>query len=548
MQVLADGKPAGESFFGHNLLSASFEASGTTFEPGQDIPVTGKVVQLDNDAVTGPSNEGVPARFTLRAALPDGTTVHTAEITTANDGTFSTTVPGGATTAVEAGPDADYRTVLGLTATDATYDDPNTGTWKAAQAGSGSATVLSAPQKLLLENSFVSSVGWVKPGDTYPSRIIVKNPTDKAFDNVSVTVAAPDGTSFTQASTGGAGTASVSPGEVVWNVGSIPAAGDAGPTVRTLVLEARADTLAQDPQLVWKNLSSTATLTMEGAATGTTATSHGPRVIPQSESYDTARYGDRPFPVVPVDYLDRKHQAESSGQKLADTINSPKVEGSTFNLFQEMSLGQLFPHGTVPSADIASKGFDYGPGFDFTALAPQGTCHGATVGEDGAGKPLYSERIKDGFYQLPGTTDYYGDDKTGSALAGAVAGIGALADIDSACGPTGKLVYDSAAIADPEIDYSDYDTDKDGVVDFFMVVYAGCGGHGASQLTVLGCPYTDAPYDNVWPHSSSLEFYYTDEATGLSGYISDDQLRDLEDRPLFYTDGSRTTIDRKSVV
>ena len=98
------------------------------------------------------------------------------------------------------------------------------------------------------------------------------------------------------------------------------------------------------------------------------------------------------------------------------------------------------------------------------------------------------------------------------------------------------MVYDAAAIADPEVDYSDYDTDKDGVVDFFMAVFAGCGGNGASQLSAAGCDYTDAPYDNVWPHSSSLEFYYSDPDTGLPGYTTDDQLKDLEGRPLWYTD------------
>ncbi len=40
----------------------------------------------------------------------------------------------------------------------------------------------------------------------------------------------------------------------------------------------------------------------------------------------------------------------------------------------------------------------------------------------------------------------------------------------------------------------------------------------------------------MWPHSSSLEFYYTDSDTGLPGYTTDDQLKDLEGRPLWYTD------------
>ena len=35
-------------------------------------------------------------------------------------------------------------------------------------------------------------------------------------------------------------------------------------------------------------------------------------------------------------------------------------------------------------------------------------------------------------------------------------------------------------IADPEIDYDDFDTDKDGVVDFFMMVFTGLGGNGDS--------------------------------------------------------------------
>ncbi len=109
-----------------------------------------------------------------------------------------------------------------------------------------------------------------------------------------------------------------------------------------------------------------------------------------------------------------------------------------------------------------------------------------------------------------------------------------MQDIDSACGPTGKAVFDAAQIADPEIDYNDYDTDKDGVVDFFMMVFAGLGGNGDSQTA--GVP----PYDNIWPHSSDLQNGYTDPDTGEKGYVTDDQLTDLEGRPLFYTDASRS--------
>jgi M6 family metalloprotease-like protein len=531
--VTADGAPAGEATFGYNLLQATFDEVGPV-DAGENVPVTGTVAQR-NSGAAGSEDAPVPASFTLRVTAPDGRVLHSAAVTAKDDGTFAGEVPASATDDLYATAATGFRTVLGLAAVDAAYTDGED-RWRAAEAGTGSVTVVSDASTLQLHNSFVSSVGWVKPGESYPSRITLTNATDRDFSGVSVRIPAPAGTSFTKALPGAsAGTASVTGGDVTWTLGTVPGAG-ATPTERTLVLEAEADTLKEDPEVVWKNISSTATLLLGGREQSVRSESRGPRVIPLGAQYDTARYGDRPFPVVPVDYRDRKHQPDNSGDELSDVINSPQVPGSTFNLFQEISLGQLFPQGTVPSAGIASAPFEEGAEHDFTTLSPQGTCTGTTLGSDGVGTPLHPDRIEDGFYQLPGDTAYYGADKYGSALVGAVAGVGALMDIDSACGPTGKLVYDSAAIADPEIDYSDYDTDKDGVVDFFMVVYAGCGGHGASQLTVAGCAYPDAPYDNVWPHSSSLEFYYTDEETGLTGYVSDDQLENLEGRKMYYTD------------
>ena len=44
---------------------------------------------------------------------------------------------------------------------------------------------------LTVENSFVSSVGWVKPGDTYPSRILLTNTGDSAVSGAAVVVTAP---------------------------------------------------------------------------------------------------------------------------------------------------------------------------------------------------------------------------------------------------------------------------------------------------------------------------------------------------------------------
>jgi M6 family metalloprotease-like protein len=433
-----------------------------------------------------------------------------------------------------------------------------------ATAAAEPPSVVGDPEGLTMENSFVSAVGWVKPGETYPSRIILENASDQPASNVKVVVDNAAGMTFTKAlptgAAGSGGTATVEPDQVVWTVGTVPAATQAQeatetepaverqPGTRSLVLESKAATLAEDPEIVWKNISSNATLTFDGGAGGLVARSHGPKVIPPNEKYDTARFGDRPFPVVPVEYTDRSFQVENAGARADEVINSRELPGSTFNLFQEMSYGQLHPQGAVPSVGIESAGFPEGMAEKFTNAQPAGTCTGVTAADTGTIGTVPAERIVNGNYQLPGQTEYYGRDKYGSGLVGAVAGVGAIFDIDGGCGPTAKSVYDAAAIADPEIDYSDFDTDKDGVVDFFMMIFAGCGGNGSSQLAAAICDGHEAEgsYDNIWPHSSSLEFTYVDEETGLTGYISDDQLKNLEGQPLWYVDESRgatTTTD-----
>lgn len=518
-------------------LGVTFDQQDTTVRRGDQFKVSGRIGTL-TDGLVASLDDGVAAAFTLQITDPAGRVLGTQEITAGPLGAFSTTVPGSVTEKLAA---SDRPVVLAARAVDATFED-----LAEDDAGATAVTVAADDTALQVENSFVSAVGWVKPGEEYPSRIIVKNPATTAVTDVKVTVqAAAVGSDFVGARST-TGSVSHTASTVTWTIPSVPAAADATtPSVSTLILEHAADTLAEEPTLVWRDLSTTATVTAAGATQ--TLTSHGPRVIPPGEQYDTARYGDRPFPVVPVDYLDKKHQDANTGALLESKLNSddPTDEiGSTFELFQEMSLGQLFPEGTVPSADLATAGWDYEPGFPFTNAEPAGTCTGVTMADSPApteGTPLYAERVTNGWYQLPGTTSYYGGDKFGTAVVGALTGVGALMDIDSACGPTGKMVWDAAAIADPEIDYSDYDTDKDGVVDFFMAVFAGCGGNGASQLGVAACPYpTDAvPSDNIWPHSSSLEYYYTDAETGQPGFVTDDQLKDYEGNPLFYTSAER---------
>jgi len=415
--------------------------------------------------------------------------------------------------------------------------------------------------ELEVTNSFVSAVGWVKPGESYPSRIVLTNHGALAT-TAAVKVAAPTGSVITGASTGGLGTLSPLPTTTLfWNGVVVPAG-----ATKVLVLESEARTTDELATIVWRDLSSTVTVTT--GLGDAVATSHGPKVIPPGGAWDTARYGDRPFPVVPVQYQERPYADTHAGGDLEAVINDPAKPGSTYNLYQEMSLGQLFPDADVPSAGVATASFEgtdstghpySGDDFAFTHVTDTATgfqpgpgsavptCTGATFGDSPTApgtNPLYTERITNGVYNLPGTTGYYGQDGSGSAVIGSVAGTGALMQIDNGCGPTSKIVYDAALIADPEIDYSDFDTDKDGIVDFFMAVFAGCGGNGASQTSTPATPCSDNPtdqaaYDNVWPHSSSLEYYYSDPTTGLPGLTTHDQLKDLEGRPLWYTDTTR---------
>jgi M6 family metalloprotease-like protein len=533
-----DASGAGELYY--QSLGASIDAQNRIggYRPADPIPLEGHLYEQD-DFGADTTKRDVAGTYSLRVITPGGQTRGPYGPYTANRGgvagRIAEVLPPSATAGLTATADTNFELTVGLEIVNASSTSITTGAWRTTSAPAGSVTLSVPPTDLVLENTFVSAVGWVKPGESYPFRVFVKNYGWTNRTGAVVSIPAADGMTFSRATpVTGSGTAALSATSITWNVGTVPARTDAGPGIRTLVVEAKADSFGEDPQIVWKNLSTTATLTSTGGGT-VTDVAQGPKVIPPGETYDTARYGFRPFPVVPVDYRDRKHDPSRSAARLLSVINSPDVPGSTFNLFQEMSFGQLFPHGTVPSAAVAAADFavDWKSphrqqrGFDFSTPFPGGACYGTTAGPL-VGTAIYNERIRNGYYQLPGDTAYYGGDK--SSVANVL--VANPAFIDSACGVIGKAVYDAALIADPDIDYSDYDTDKDGVVDFFMMVFVGSGGNGASQVS-------SSPYDNIWPHSSSLEHYFEDPETELPGYTSDDHLRDNAGRPLYYTDESR---------
>ena len=385
-----------------------------------------------------------------------------------------------------------------------------------------------------IEARYSSAYGWVEPGASYPFTITwTAGPL--GADSASVTVTLPSATLFQSATptpTGGTGSAA---DPLVFNLGSL----EASETGR-IVITARAKNLNEDPEIIWKDLSAEARL--ETSRLGVAQPAVVSRTLgPKVATLSTARYGKRPFPLVMVEYQDISHctgagepydecTGNHTAEALDEAVNSQTSGRSLWQLYYDMSFGQLQPEGAVrPAPGTTNVPFDPTYPHRWSQLSPNGTCTGTTIA-DLAGTPLYPNRIRNGWYVLPGTQGYYGSDSTGHALLGAVTGLGLLFGVDDGCGPTAKITYDAASIADPDLDFNDYDTDKDGVVDFFNVAFAGDGGNGS--LTATGA-------NNVWPHKSDLQYYFTDE-NGEKGYVSNDQLRNHVGELMWWTDSSRS--------
>ena len=336
---------------------------------------------------------------------------------------------------------------------------------------------------LEVENSFVSAVGWVKPGDSYPSRIIVRNPAPAGHRRDGRRDRARRVHDHRHA-----GRRAPSPTPVDVHL-ERPGRRRPAPARDARAGEPAATTRRAVHDRVARPLHHRA---------GHRRRRHQARHQPRPQGHPAGR-GVRhrslrrpPVPGRARHYRDRAYRRPHRPARSTRSSTTRRYEGSTFNLFQEMSLGQLYPDGTVPSAGHRHGRLRPTPPASPSARSQptaSPTCKGVTATAPAHGarhrrRPAYTERITDGVYNLPGTDRVLRLRRQRLRRSPAPsAGVGALQDIDSGCGPTGKLVYDAAAIADPEIDYSDYDTDKDGVVDFFMVVFAGCGGNGASQLS-----------------------------------------------------------------
>jgi immune inhibitor A len=226
------------STFGKQLLTVDFDRRSGTVERGDRFLVSGTASKV-TQAEVGQRGAGVPADFTLAVTDPSGTVLGTQEVTAAADGTFSTMVPGAITQGL---PQTGAPLSLGVRALDASYAG-----YAADDAGAGAVVLAAEAAGLGIENSFVSSVGWVKPGDTYSSRIILTNPTALPVVGASVALTAPVGSTLTSAS--GPGTHPVTARSVTWTVPMVPAATGTTPGKVTLVLGSRAASTAENPEI-----------------------------------------------------------------------------------------------------------------------------------------------------------------------------------------------------------------------------------------------------------------------------------------------------------
>ena len=342
---------------------------------------------------------GCPGGFTLEVVDPAGEVLATQDVTAGDHGAFDTTVPGRVT---RRRPAQGGATVLAVRAMDAAYEDY-------AAADAGAAAVVARRRRGPADREQLRlrrRLGEARRRRT-PRAIIVTNPADSAVSDVSVTVGAPRGTSFTGARAPQAASPALR-GPVTWTIPNVPAGSADEPAQTHLILEHAADSsTARSPP--WCGATSSTRAVAPRQRQAGDRRQPRPRVIPQGEQYDTARYGDRPFPVVPVDYIDRKHQTDHTGELLrqdqlprASRVDVQPVPGDVAR--------PAVPRGHRAVGRHRHRRFR-GDEPGFTALEPYGTCKGATFAGEPRGRtgtPLYTERIQDGFYQLPGKTEYYG--------------------------------------------------------------------------------------------------------------------------------------------
>ncbi|MGH2830628.1 MAG: immune inhibitor A domain-containing protein [Actinomycetota bacterium] len=523
------------------LLDQPVYATAPGGLPASDLLVHGvtwerytKAAFVASDPTDGAPNPDLkPAAVTVTLTPMSGPPV--VKTTTADTfGVFEVNYSAAEIGSVAATAATGWETSIPITTT-AVYDDAVNGTWKTASVDTEStayAVFRTAPSGPEMRTSFVSERGWVAPGETYVHAIQYRNFSAVPATGTIITDVLPPGAVFVSATPA---PGNVSGNTLSWNVGTL-APQTPPDNLATLhrtwpskiLVTARAQTTSQNPRILFRDLSDTASMSWS-AGTAPDSRAHGPQVRTQ----ETARLGDRPFPVVLVDYSDFKHSTAANAWSFHERINGADNPASLYRHYQNMSYGQLFPRGEVASFGAPGAAtFAAGGPFKWSNPYLKGdTCTGTTLvppDPTGAASVTFAPpgpRVTDGWYQLPGQRNYYGQDGRGSAIA-------PVGSLDGGCGPTGKAAHDAASAADPDVDYNEFDSDRNCLVDFFEVAFQGRGGNGDSQAH---------GYDNIWPHSGNLQDTYID-ANGQLGYVSNDQCRDRLERPLWWTEASRATL------
>ncbi|HET8798629.1 MAG TPA: hypothetical protein VFO89_13135, partial [Thermoanaerobaculia bacterium] len=154
-----------------------------------------------------------------------------------------------------------------------------------------------AAAQVNLAAKYNSAYGWVKPGETYPF-FIEYSAGAAGASAVAIQATLPPSAVYVSATPPPSSGNGSSASPLTWNLGLL-----APNASGRILVRARAATLDEDPEILWKNLSATARMTYSTAGVpqpAKSAKTMGPKVT----TLATARYGERPFPVVMVQYQD----------------------------------------------------------------------------------------------------------------------------------------------------------------------------------------------------------------------------------------------------
>ncbi|MFQ6093803.1 MAG: M6 family metalloprotease domain-containing protein, partial [bacterium] len=131
--------------------------------------------------------------------------------------------------------------------------------------------------------------------------------------------------------------------------------------------------------------------------------------------------------------------------------------------------------------------------FDSTGAVPTGSMY--EYFQEVSYGQFFISGVVAGWFELPQTNEYYAGDEFGRGEW-----------------PQNRkrLAYDAVVVADPYVDFSQFDGDGDGFVDALFIVHAGPGGEE-----------TGNPLD-IWSHKSRIPA--NEDGTG-DGYMTDDGVR-----------------------